>query len=150
MKKSDFYYELPEELIAQTPIEPRDSSRLMLINRENKTCGETVFRNIIDYLNDGDLLVLNDTRVLPARIYGTRDDTGAVVEFVLLKQREICVWECIAGPGKKAKVGHNFTFSDNLSATVTEVLDDGNRVLDFSCKIDFFAALDEVGISIFD
>ena len=145
MKKSDFYYELPEELIAQTPIEPRDSSRLMLINRENKTCGETVFRNIIDYLNDGDLLVLNDTRVLPARIYGTRDDTGAVVEFVLLKQREICVWECIAGPGKKAKVGHNFTFSDNLSATVTEVLDDGNRVLNFTCKIDFFAALDEVG-----
>ena len=85
MKKSDFYYDLPEELIAQTPLEPRDSSRLMLIDKTAKSCGEDIFRNIIDYLNEGDLLVLNDTRVLPARIYGTRVDTGAVVEFVLLK-----------------------------------------------------------------
>ncbi len=145
MKKSDFFYDLPEELIAQTPIEPRDASRLMLIDRSNKNCDEDVFRNIIDYLNEGDLLVLNDTRVLPARIYGTRTDTGAVVEFVLLKQLETNKWECIAGPGKKAKEGHSFKFSDKLSATVINVLDDGNRVLDFNCDKDFFAALDEIG-----
>ena len=145
MKKSDFFYDLPEELIAQTPIEPRDASRLMLIDKSNKNCDEDVFRNIIDYLNEGDLLVLNDTRVLPARIYGTRTDTGAVVEFVLLKQLETNKWECIAGPGKKAKEGHSFKFSDKLSATVINVLDDGNRVLDFNCDKDFFAALDEIG-----
>ncbi|MBE6739038.1 MAG: tRNA preQ1(34) S-adenosylmethionine ribosyltransferase-isomerase QueA [Ruminococcaceae bacterium] len=145
MKKSDFFYDLPEELIAQTPIEPRDASRLMLIDRSNKNCDEDVFRNIIDYLNEGDLLVLNDTRVLPARIYGTRTDTGAVVEFVLLKQLETNKWECIAGPGKKAKEGHSFKFSDKLSATVINVLDDGNRVLDFNYDKDFFAALDEIG-----
>ena len=145
MKKSDFYYYLPEELIAQTPVEPRDSSRLMLIDKQKRTCGEAVFRDITDYLRPGDVLVLNDTRVLPARIFGTRDDTGAVVEFVLLKQIEMGKWECIAGPGKKAKTGHHFTFSDNLSATVTDVLDDGNRILSFEYKIDFFAALDEVG-----
>lgn len=145
MKKSDFYYHLPEELIAQTPIEPRDSSRLMLVDKANKVCDETVFRNLIDFLMPGDLLILNDTRVLPARIYGTRNDTGAVVEFVLLKQKEINVWECIAGPGKKAKPGNEFTFSSHLSATVTHVLDDGNRILKFNSDIDFFAALDEVG-----
>lgn len=145
MKKSDFYYHLPDELIAQTPIEPRDSSRLMLVDKENKVCDETVFRNLIDFLNEGDLLILNDTRVLPARIYGTRNDTGAVVEFVLLKQKEINIWECIAGPGKKAKPGNEFTFSNHLSATVTDVLDDGNRILKFNSDIDFFAALDEVG-----
>ena len=145
MKKSDFYYDLPEELIAQTPIEPRDSSRLMLIDKENKTCDETVFNRITDYLKAGDLLVLNDTRVLPARIFGTRNDTGAVVEFVLLKQLEMGKWECIAGPGKKAKAGNEFTFSDNLSAVVEDVLEDGNRILRFDYKTDFFAALDEVG-----
>ncbi len=145
MKKSDFYYDLPEELIAQTPIEPRDASRLMLIDKNSKTCGEDVFRNILEYLNEGDLLVLNDTRVLPARIYGTRIDTGAVVEFVLLKQIYANKWECIAGPGKKAKEGHSFKFSDKLSATVINVLDDGNRVLEFVFDRDFFAELDEIG-----
>ncbi len=145
MKKSDFYYELPEELIAQTPLEPRDSSRLMLINKSEKTIDETVFRKITDHLKAGDLLVLNDTRVLPARIFGTRTDTGAVVEFVLLKQKEMNVWECIAGPGKKAKTGNGFKFSDDLSAVVIDVLEDGNRILEFSCKSDFFTALDEVG-----
>ena len=145
MKKSDFYYDLPEELIAQTPLEPRDSSRLMLIDKAKKTTDETIFRNLADYLSEGDLLVLNDTRVLPARIFGTRTDTGAVVEFVLLKQKEMNVWECIAGPGKKAKTGNSFIFSENLSAVVIDVLEDGNRILNFKSKIDFFAALDEVG-----
>lgn len=145
MKRSDFFYNLPEELIAQTPLEPRDSSRLMLCDRKNEVCSETVFRNITDYLNEGDLLVVNDTRVLPARIYGTRVDTGAVVEFVLLKQISALRWECIAGPGKKAKTGNSFTFSSHLSATVVDVLEDGNRILDFVSDMDFFAALDEVG-----
>lgn len=145
MKKSDFFYELPEELIAQNPIEPRDASRLMVINKNNKTIGESIFRNIKDYLKPGDLLVLNDTRVLPARIFGKRIDTGSIVEFVLLKQRKPNVWECIAGPGKKAKVDNEFYFSENLSAKVTDVLDDGNRILEFFSKIEFFAALDEVG-----
>ncbi len=145
MKKSDFFYDLPEELIAQTPIEPRDSSRLMVIDKKNKAVSENIFRNIKEYLKSGDLLVLNDTRVLPARIFGRRIDTGSVVEFVLLKQIKVNVWECIAGPGKKAKVDTEFFFSENLSAKVIDVLDDGNRILEFESKIDFFAALDEVG-----
>ena len=145
MKKSDFFYDLPEELIAQTPIEPRDSSRLMVIDKKNKAVSENIFRNIKEYLKSGDLLVLNDTRVLPARIFGKRIDTGSVVEFVLLKQIKVNVWECIAGPGKKAKVDTEFFFSENLSAKVIDVLDDGNRILEFESKIDFFAALDEVG-----
>ena len=103
------------------------------------------FQNLFDYLKKGDCLVLNNTRVLPARIFGTRVDTGAVVEFVLLKQKEQLLWECIAGPGKKAKEGHEFIFSDKLSARVERVLDDGNRILKFISKGEFFSVLDEVG-----
>ena len=145
MKKSDFYYFLPEELIAQTPIEPRDSSRLLVLDKNTGDPNHTVFSSLDDYLKAGDTLVLNNTRVLPARIYGTRKDTGADVEFVLLKQKAALKWECIAGPGKKAKEGYEFTFSDKLSATVSEVLPDGNRVVDFNCDGEFFAVLDEVG-----
>ena len=145
MKKSDFYYDLPETLIAQTPIEPRNSSRLMVLNKDNNNIIHTIFDKLDDYLKPGDCLVLNNTRVLPARIFGTRTDTKAVVEFVLLKQISTLVWECIAGPGKKAKTGHSFKFSDKLSATVTDVLEDGNRILKFSCDGEFFGVLDEVG-----
>ncbi|MBE6729717.1 MAG: tRNA preQ1(34) S-adenosylmethionine ribosyltransferase-isomerase QueA [Ruminococcaceae bacterium] len=145
MNKSDFFYNLPESLIAQTPIEPRDASRLMLINKKDGTVNEAIFRNIKDYLKNGDLLVLNDTRVLPARIFGKRVDTGAIVEFVLLKQIKNNVWECIAGPGKKAKENHQFIFSDQLSATVVKVLNDGNRILEFKSDVNFFEALDKVG-----
>ncbi|MBR7071436.1 MAG: tRNA preQ1(34) S-adenosylmethionine ribosyltransferase-isomerase QueA [Clostridia bacterium] len=145
MKKSDFYYDLPEELIAQTPIEPRTASRLMVLSRKTGEIQHSVFGEIENYLQPGDCLVLNNTRVLPARLYGTRRDTGAVVEFVLLKQREMYCWEALAGPGKKAKEGTFFDFSGVLSAEVTEVLPDGNRVLKFSCEGDFFAALDRVG-----
>ncbi len=145
MKKSDFYYNLPEELIAQTPIEPRDSSRLLVLNKENGQTEHKKFRDIIDYLNQGDTLILNNTRVLPARIFGTRQDTGAVVEFVLLKQKTQKVWECIAGPGKKAKEGYKFTFSDKLSAEVKEVLPDGNRIVEFFCEDEFLSVLEEVG-----
>ena len=145
MKTHDFYYDLPEELIAQTPIEPRNASRLMVLNKATGEVTHTEFLRLGDYLKPGDLLVLNDTRVLPARIFGTRSDTGAVVEFVLLKRINDTDWECIAGPGKKAKTGHSFKFSDNLSAKVIDVLPDGNRILHFIFNGEFYSLLDEVG-----
>ncbi|MBQ7745689.1 MAG: tRNA preQ1(34) S-adenosylmethionine ribosyltransferase-isomerase QueA [Ruminococcus sp.] len=146
MKTSDFYYDLPKELIAQTPVEPRDSSRLLVLDRQS---GETVhkhFFDIIDYLDDGDLLVCNDSRVLPARIYGIKEPTGARVEFLLLKQISGNRWETLCKPGKKAKEGTRFSFGDGLLyATVTDVKDDGNRVVDFECDENFFATLDKIG-----
>ncbi len=144
MKTSDFFYNLPEELIAQTPIEPRNSSRLLKLGRENGEITHTVFSTLRDHLREGDTLILNDTRVLPARIFGVRD-TGAVVEFVLLKQIEQNLWECLAGPGKKAKTGNKFKYSDRLSATVEEVLPDGNRIMRFESKGEFFECIEEVG-----
>lgn len=145
MKTSDFYYELPEELIAQTPVEPRNSSRLMVLPRNGGEIKHKHFYDLPEFLKPGDCLVLNNTRVLPARLYGTREDTGAVVEFVLLRQHGNKLWECLAGPGKKAKTGYKFRFSDKLTATVTDVLEDGNRMIEFACEGDFFAVLDEVG-----
>ena len=145
MKKSDFYYDLPEELIAQHPVEPRNSSRLMLFNRQNGDVNHSVFSRLGEYLRPGDCLILNNTRVLPARIFGTRTDTGSVVEFVLLKHLCGTTWECIAGPGKKAKPGHEFVFSDKLRAVVTDVKDDGNRIVEFECDGEFYSVLDEVG-----
>ena len=146
MKTSDFYYDLPKELIAQTPAEPRDSSRLLVLDRQS---GETVhkhFFDIIDYLDEGDLLVCNDSRVLPARIYGNKEPTGARVEFLLLKQISGNRWETLCKPGKKAKEGARFSFGDGLLyATVTEVKDDGNRVVDFECDENFFSTLDKIG-----
>lgn len=145
MKKSDFFYNLPEELIAQTPIEPRNASRLMVLNRENGEVKHKKFTELPVFLNKGDLLVLNDTKVLPARIFGKRTDTGSEVEFVLLKRKNDTDWECIAGPGKKAKVGHSFTFSEKLSGEITEVLPDGNRILRFVFEGEFYSLLNEVG-----
>ena len=145
MKKSDFYYDLPEELISQTPIEPRNASRLMVLNKQDGSIKHTNFTNLFDHLRQGDLLVLNDTKVLPARIFGTRTDTGAEVEFVLLKRKNDTDWECIAGPGKKAKVGHSFIFSNNLKGEVIDVLPDGNRILRFEFEGEFYALLNEVG-----
>ena len=145
MKKSDFFYNLPEELIAQTPIEPRNASRLMVLNRENGEVKHKKFTDLPVFLNKGDLLVLNDTKVLPARIFGKRTDTGSEVEFVLLKRKNDTDWECIAGPGKKAKVGHSFTFSEKLSGEITEVLPDGNRILRFVFEGEFYSLLNEVG-----
>lgn len=145
MKTSDFYYDLPEELIAQTPVEPRNSSRLMVLPRNGGKIEHKHFYDLPEFLKPGDCLVLNNTRVLPARLYGTREDTGAVVEFVLLRQHGNKLWECLAGPGKKAKTGYKFRFSDKLTATVTDVFEDGNRMIEFACEGDFFAVLDEVG-----
>lgn len=145
MKKSDFYYELPQELIAQVPVEPRTSSRLLMLDRKNQTYKDGKFTDILDRLNEGDCLIMNDTRVLPARIFGTRRDTGSVVEFVLLKERGNRVWECLAGPGKKAKPGKVFDFSDELSCEVSEVTEDGNRIVRFDCDGVFYDVLDRVG-----
>ncbi len=146
MKKSDFYYDLPEELIAQHPIEVRDSSRLMKIDRKTGEIKHRHFNEITEYLYPGDCLILNNTRVLPCRIYGIKDETGAVVEFLLLKQMSHDTWECLAGPGKKARTGARFTFGDGkLACEVTEVKDDGNRIVRFEFDGNFFALLDEVG-----
>lgn len=145
MKKSDFYYDLPKELIAQTPVEPRTASRLLFLD---KTTGETKdghFTDLKNYLRPGDCLIMNDTRVLPARIFGTRADTGSVVEFVLLKQTGEDEWECLAGPGKKAKPGKVFKFGDELSCEVIDVTDGGNRKVKFNYDGVFYDILDRVG-----
>ena len=145
MKTSDFFYNLPEELIAQTPLEKRNNSRLLFLDKNNGSIQHKNFFNLKEYLKAGDCLILNNTRVLPARIFGTREDTGAVVEFVLLKLKGENLWECLAGPGKKAKTGHKFKFSDNMSGEVADVLEDGNRIMKFTCNGEFYACLDEVG-----
>ena len=146
MKTSDFYYNLPEELIAQTPIEPRNASRLMLLDKKTGEIQHKVFRDLTDYLSEGDCLILNNTRVIPARIYGIKKETGAVVEFLLLKQIENLVWECLCGPGKKARVGAEFTFgNDQLECEVIEVKDDGNRLVRFKCNDNIYSVLDEIG-----
>lgn len=146
MKKSDFYYDLPPDLIAQTPIYPRDSSRMMLIDKKTGEIQHRVFSDIPNFLNENDCLILNNTRVLPARLYGVKKDTGAVVEFLLLNRFEGDEWECIAGPGKKAKEGSEFVFGNGLlEAEVKTVLPDGNRIIAFKYDGIFFEILDRVG-----
>ncbi len=145
MLKSDFYYDLPEELIAQTPLEPRDSSRLMKINRETGEITHDRFYNIADYLRSGDLLVMNDSKVFPARIMGVKRDTGVVCEFLLLNQRSHNTWETLVRPGRRLKVGAVVDFSDELSAEVIEVIDDGNRIVRFDFDGIFFDILDRIG-----
>ncbi|MCH5190449.1 MAG: tRNA preQ1(34) S-adenosylmethionine ribosyltransferase-isomerase QueA, partial [Oscillospiraceae bacterium] len=147
MKKSDFYYDLPKELIAQTPLTQRDSSRMMVIDRKSGEISHKHFYDIIDYLNAGDCLVLNNTRVLPARIYGVKKDTGATVEFLLLNNLGNDEWETIAGPGKKAREGAEFTFGDGiLNCKVLKVLPNGNRIAKFSYDgANIYEVLDKIG-----
>ncbi len=146
MKTSDFYYDLPQELIAQTPIEPRDASRLMVLNKETGAIEHRIFRDLTEYLTDKDCLILNNTRVIPARIYGTKMETGAYVEFLLLTQKENDVWECLCKPGKRAKIGTMFDFGDGkLQGEVIDVQEDGNRIVRFTCDGNIFAVLDEIG-----
>lgn len=133
MKKSDFYYDLPKERIAQTPLEHRDASKMMVINRKTDVIEDKHFYDIADYLNKGDLLILNDTKVLPARLYATKEDTGASVEFLMLNQIENDVWEVMTGPGRRAKKGSKFVFGNGiLRAEITEIKDNGNRIAKFS------------------
>ncbi|MCH5169834.1 MAG: tRNA preQ1(34) S-adenosylmethionine ribosyltransferase-isomerase QueA [Oscillospiraceae bacterium] len=147
MKKSDFYYDLPKELIAQTPLMQRDGSKMMVINRKSGEIYHKHFYDIVDYLNSGDCLVLNNTRVLPARIYGVKKDTGANVEFLLLNNLGNDEWETIAGPGKKAKEGTEFTFGDGiLRCKVLKVLTNGNRIAKFSYDgSNIYEVLDKIG-----
>ncbi len=146
MKKSDFYYDLPENLIAQHPVEPRNSSRMMSVDRNTGAIDHLHFYDLEALLRPGDLLVLNDSRVLPARLYGEKEGTGSFVEFLLLSQRGDKIWEIICRPGKKCKPGARFSFGGGrLRAEVLEVLDDGNRVVQFECEGNFYTALENVG-----
>lgn len=147
MKTSDFYYDLPQELIAQTPIEPRDQSRLMVVDKNTGEVTHKIFKDLIDYLNPNDCLILNDTRVIPARIYGVKKETGAVVEFLLLKQSENNVWECLCKPGKRAKIGTEFVFGEGLvECEVVDITNDGNRKIQFKCDSkEIYTILDKIG-----
>ena len=145
MNKSDFYYELPEELIAQTPIEPRDASRLLVYDRSANTIEHKHFYDLPDYLHKGDVLVINNTRVLPARIYGVKAVTGAKVEFLLHKRINLTDWEVLVKPAKKASVGAKFVFSDKLSAEVIEYEGEGLRKVRFTFDGVFEDVLSAIG-----
>lgn len=146
MKTVDFYYDLPKELIAQTPLEPRDSSKMMVLSKKDGSILHKHFYEVIDMLNEGDCLILNDSRVLPARIFGNKEDTGASVEFLMLRQIENNTWETLAKPGKKAKIGTKFIFGDGImTGTVRDVTEEGNRIVDFECEENIYTALDKIG-----
>ena len=146
MKVSDFDFYLPEELIAQCPLKERDSSRFMVVDRKTGEIEHKVFHDVIDYLEKGDTLVLNNTRVMPARLIGEKEETGGKIEFLLLKRIEGDKWECLAKPGKKAKVGAMFTFGEGkLKAVVREIGLEGNRVIEFIYNGIFEEILDELG-----
>lgn len=146
MKTSDFYYDLPQELIAQHPVEPRDSSRLLVMSKSDGSLEHRHFHDIIDYIQPNDCLILNDSRVLPARIFGVKEGGESVNEFLLLTQKQPKVWECLTKPGKRAKVGTRFIFGDGLmTGEVIDVLEDGNRIVRFECENEFFSVLDQIG-----
>ncbi|HIW48278.1 MAG TPA: tRNA preQ1(34) S-adenosylmethionine ribosyltransferase-isomerase QueA [Firmicutes bacterium] len=146
MKTSDFYYDLPEELIAQTPLSDRASSRLMVLDKHSGAIAHRHFRNIVEYLHPGDCLVINDTRVMPARLIGAREDTGTKVEFLLLKRKEKDIWEVLTYPGKKARPGHRVVFGEGkLVGEVLDVIEGGSRLVRFSYDGLFENVLDELG-----
>ena len=143
MKTSDFYYDLPEELIAQDPLEDRSSSRLMILDKETGKTEHHVFREIIDELNPGDCLVINDTKVIPARLIGAKEDTGAKIEVLLLKRGADDVWETLVKPGKKARPGARISFGDGLLVgEVMDVVEEGNRLIHFEYEGIFEEILD--------
>lgn len=146
MKTSDFYYDLPEELIAQDPLEDRSSSRLLVLNKETGEMEHHVFKEIINYLKPGDCLVINDTKVIPARLIGERVGTGAKIEVLLLKRKENDVWETLVKPGRKMKVGSKVSFGDGLLiGEVVDVVEEGNRLIKFSYEGIFEEILDQLG-----
>ena len=146
MKTSDFYYDLPEELIAQDPLEDRSSSRLMCLDKKNGELKHTNFKHIIDYLNKGDCLVINDTKVIPARLYGSKIGTNAGIEILLLKRKDGNVWETLVKPGKKAKPGTKISFGDGLLiGEVIDIVEEGNRLIRFSYEGIFEEILDKLG-----
>lgn len=146
LKKSDFYFDLPEELIAQDPLEDRSSSRLLMLHKETGEIKHEIFRNIIEYLQEGDCLVLNNTKVIPARLLGEKEDTGAHVEVLLLKRHEADVWETLVRPGKKCRPGTRLSFGNGLlKAEVLEVVEEGNRLVRFEYEGIFEEVLDKLG-----
>lgn len=146
MKTSDFYYDLPEELIAQDPLEDRSASRLMHLDRETGEVSHGHFRDILTYLKAGDCLVINDTKVIPARLYGHKEGTDALIEILLLKRRENDIWETLVRPGKKCRPGAVINFGDGiLKGRVLEVVDDGNRLIQFEYEGIFEEILDRLG-----
>ncbi len=145
MKTSDFYYDLPKEFIAQTPTEPRDHAKLLVYDRSTKKIEHKHFYDLPEFLKKGDCLVINETRVLPARLLGVREDTGSFIEFLLLKRIDTDTWEILARPGKKAKPGIRFKFGDELFAEVIEIKDDGNRIIKFEYDGIFEEILDRLG-----
>lgn len=146
MKTSDFYYDLPQELIAQDPLEDRSSSRLMVLDKKTGQVEHRIFRDIVDYLNPGDCLVVNNTKVIPARLMGVKEDTGAHIEVLLLKRKADNVWETLVKPGKKARPGARIDFGDGLlKAEVLEVVDEGNRLIRFEFDGIFEEILDKLG-----
>lgn len=146
MKTSDFYYDLPKELIAQDPLEDRSSSRLLHLSMQDGSFEHRHFTDILDYLHKGDCLVINDTKVIPARLYGHKEETGAVIEILLLKRRENDIWECLVKPGKKARPGAKITFGDGiLKGEIIDVVDEGNRLIQFHYDGIFEEILDQLG-----
>ncbi len=146
MKTSDFHYDLPEELIAQTPVCPRDSSRLLVYHRETGAIEHRIFHDVIDYLNPGDVLVVNQTRVIPARLYGVKEGTGGAIEFLLLRRLNLTDWEVILKPGRKAKPGARFVFGEGeLRAEILTVAEDGGRTVRFEYEGVFEDVLDRLG-----
>ena len=146
MKTADFDYDLPQELIAQDPLEQRDSSRLLILDKETGERTHKIFHDIIDYLHEGDCLVINNTKVIPARLIGEREGTGSKVEVLLLKRRSDNVWETLVKPGKKARPGMRLSFGDGLlHAEVQEVVDEGNRLIRFEYEGIFEEILDQLG-----
>ena len=146
MKTSDFYYDLPEELIAQEPLKDRASSRLLVLDKNTGKIEHKIFKNIVDYLKKGDCLVINDTKVMPARLIGARKNTGARVEILLLVRKDLDTWEVLTYPGKKAKPGDIITFGDGrLEAEILDVIEGGNRIVKFHYDGVFETILDELG-----
>ena len=146
MKTSDFFYELPEELIAQDPLEDRTASRLLVLDRKTDKLEHKVFSDVIDYLNPGDCLVINNTRVIPARLIGEKEGTGGKVEILLLKRRENDIWESLVKPGKKLRPGARVTFGDGrLKAEILEIAEEGNRLVKFYYEGIFEEILDKLG-----
>lgn len=146
MKTSDFYYDLPKELIAQDPLEDRSSSRLLHLSMKDGSVEHRHFTDILDYLKKGDCLVINDTKVIPARLYGHKEETGALIEILLLKRRENDIWECLVKPGKKARPGARIVFGNGiLTGEITDIVEEGNRLIQFHYEGIFEEILDQLG-----
>ena len=146
MKTSDFYYDLPQELIAQDPLEDRSASRLMVLDKKTGKIQHHIFKEIVNYLNPGDCMVINDTKVIPARLYGAKVGTDAKIEVLLLKRKENNIWETLVKPGKKAKIGTKISFGEGLLiGEVVDIVEEGNRLIQFTYEGIFEEILDKLG-----